>query len=54
MLALALASLAVLVYAYLGYPLVIALLARLAPLRVSVDPGWQPSVSICLCKSVTR
>ncbi len=49
MLALALASLAVLVYAYLGYPLVIALLARLAPLRVSVDPGWQPSVSICLC-----
>jgi len=49
MLALALGSLAVLVYAYLGYPVVIALLARLAPLRVSIDPGWQPSVSICLC-----
>jgi biofilm PGA synthesis N-glycosyltransferase PgaC len=49
MLALALASLAVLVYAYLGYPVLIALLARLAPLRVDVDPGWQPSVSICLC-----
>lgn len=49
MLALAFASLAVLVYAYLGYPVVIALLARLAPLRVSVDPGWRPSVSICLC-----
>jgi cellulose synthase/poly-beta-1,6-N-acetylglucosamine synthase-like glycosyltransferase len=49
MLALAFGCLAVLVYAYLGYPLLIALLARLRPLRVAGDPQWRPSVTICLC-----
>jgi poly-beta-1,6-N-acetyl-D-glucosamine synthase len=47
-LALALGCLAVLVYTYLGYPLVIAALARLRPLRVPEDRGWRPRVSVCM------
>jgi poly-beta-1,6-N-acetyl-D-glucosamine synthase len=47
-LSLALACLAVLVYTYLGYPLVIAALARLRPLQVPEDRGWRPRVSVCL------
>ena len=51
MLALALGRLAVLVYTYLGYPVLIALLARLSPLRVDVDPGLAAarSASACAC-----
>jgi poly-beta-1,6-N-acetyl-D-glucosamine synthase len=35
-------------YTHLGYPAVIALLARLAPNRVKVDPGYRPTVSVCI------
>jgi cellulose synthase/poly-beta-1,6-N-acetylglucosamine synthase-like glycosyltransferase len=48
MLVLAALCLAVLVYTYLGYPLLIALLARLRPLRVQQDPGFEPTVTACI------
>lgn len=41
-------SLGVLGYTHVGYPLIIAGLARLAPNRVRIDPRYQPEVSICL------
>lgn len=41
----ALASASLLAYTYVGYPLLIALLARLFPLRAPIDPDWLPSVS---------
>jgi poly-beta-1,6-N-acetyl-D-glucosamine synthase len=48
MLTLALISLGVVVYTYLGYPVVLALLARFYPLRVTPDPDYQPLVSVCM------
>jgi cellulose synthase/poly-beta-1,6-N-acetylglucosamine synthase-like glycosyltransferase len=48
MLTLALISLGVLVYTYLGYPLVVALLARLYPLTQPRDPDYVPTVSVCM------
>jgi GT2 family glycosyltransferase len=48
MMALAVASLAVIVYTYLGYPLLITLLARLRPLRTTLNPSWQPTVTACI------
>ncbi len=41
----AFAALAVLVYTYFGYPVLIAILAKLRPLRVRKDPGHTPMVS---------
>ncbi len=41
-------ALVVLAYTYLGYPVLLALLARLRPWRVRSDPGWQPTVSVCV------
>jgi cellulose synthase/poly-beta-1,6-N-acetylglucosamine synthase-like glycosyltransferase len=46
--ALALASLALLVYTYAGYPVLVALAAWLRPLRVAVDPEYLPSVTACV------
>jgi poly-beta-1,6-N-acetyl-D-glucosamine synthase len=48
MMTLALISLAVLVYTYFGYPVVLAALARLYPLRVTPDPEYRPLVSVCI------
>lgn len=44
----ALTSAAVLVYTYVGYPLLVALLARLFPWRAEVDPYWLPTVSVLI------
>jgi poly-beta-1,6-N-acetyl-D-glucosamine synthase len=41
-------ALGVLLYTYAGYPVLIALLARLFPLRPKLDPAWTPSVSVCM------
>lgn len=48
MLVAAVACLGVLIYTYLGYPLLIAVLARLFPLRVSDDPSYTPRVSVIM------
>jgi cellulose synthase/poly-beta-1,6-N-acetylglucosamine synthase-like glycosyltransferase len=48
MLTLALVSLGVLVYTYLGYPALVALLARLYPLQQPRDPDYVPTVSVCM------
>lgn len=39
------AALAVLLYTYGGYPILVALAARLFPMRLSPDPAWQPLVT---------
>ena len=41
----ALAALAILVYTYFAYPVLIAILAKLRPLQVRKDPGHTPMVS---------
>jgi poly-beta-1,6-N-acetyl-D-glucosamine synthase len=41
-------SLGVLGYTHVGYPLIIAGLARLAPNKTRIDPRYQPQVSICV------
>jgi poly-beta-1,6-N-acetyl-D-glucosamine synthase len=48
MLAFALLCLGILGYTYAFYPILVVVLARLFPLRVTRDPFWQPSVSICM------
>ena len=48
MLMAAAAGVGLLFYTYLGYPLLIALLARLFPMRVERDPSYQPTVSVCM------
>lgn len=42
------ACVALLGYTYVGYPLVLGALARLAPLRLRADPAWEPTVSVCI------
>lgn len=44
----AIVALGLLAYTYVGYPALLALLARLRPWRVRPDPGWQPTVTVCL------
>ena len=44
----AFACLGVLLYTYLGYPLLIALCARLSPLRVPEQPDFTPRVSVLM------
>ena len=48
MAAVALGALALLVYTYVGYPLLVALLARLWPLSTRTDDGWTPHVTACI------
>ncbi|HEY6558613.1 MAG TPA: glycosyltransferase family 2 protein [Polyangiaceae bacterium] len=44
----ALSALALITYTYFGYPLMIAALARLARAPRTRDPGYQPTVSVCM------
>jgi cellulose synthase/poly-beta-1,6-N-acetylglucosamine synthase-like glycosyltransferase len=48
MIALAAGSLALLVYTYVGYPVLIAALARVWPLRTTPDPAFLPRVTACI------
>jgi len=41
-------ALAVLVYTYAGYPVLLALLKRVLPLHVRRDPNWTPTVTACV------
>jgi cellulose synthase/poly-beta-1,6-N-acetylglucosamine synthase-like glycosyltransferase len=41
-------ALAVLVYTYAGYPVLIALLGRVRRLRTQLDPTWTPTVTVCV------
>jgi cellulose synthase/poly-beta-1,6-N-acetylglucosamine synthase-like glycosyltransferase len=41
-------SFGLLLYAYVGYPVFVALLARLSPLRTRVDPEYLPTVTACV------
>ena len=41
-------ALAVLVYTYAGYPVLLALLRRVRPLRPRRDPSWMPTVTVCV------
>jgi Glycosyl transferase family 2 len=38
----------VLGYTYLGYPMLIGLLARLRPRPTHLIPGWEPTVTVCV------
>lgn len=44
----ALLALGLLLYTYVGYPLVIAVLARRRPLRTHTDDDWRPMVTACI------
>jgi poly-beta-1,6-N-acetyl-D-glucosamine synthase len=44
----AVAALALLAYTYVGYPLLIGLLARVLPWHPRPVPAWEPTVSICV------
>src|ERR1043165_6651399 len=46
--ALGIGLLALLVYTYVGYPLLVAAWARLAPCRLRPRPGYEPTVSGCI------
>jgi len=48
MLEVVLICLGILAYTYVGYPIVIGALARLAPRAVIVDPRWHPAVTVCI------
>lgn len=41
-------ALALLAYTYVGYPILVALLARIWPLRTRVDDTWTPMVTACI------
>ena len=45
MIVLAAVSLAAILYTYLGYPIVLVLLARLFPRRIATDESWTPMVT---------
>ena len=45
---LAITALGLLVYTYAGYPLIVAALARLRPLRQELSPPREPTVSVCI------
>lgn len=44
----ALVCLAVLAYTYVGYPVMITVLARLSPMKIRRDPAFTPTVSVLL------
>jgi biofilm PGA synthesis N-glycosyltransferase PgaC len=46
--AVALIALAILVYTYVAYPVLIAVLARIAPAKLRTDENWLPSVTACI------
>jgi biofilm PGA synthesis N-glycosyltransferase PgaC len=46
--ALGVGLLGLLVYTYAGYPLVVALWARVAPCRLRPQPDFEPTVSVCI------
>jgi poly-beta-1,6-N-acetyl-D-glucosamine synthase len=46
--ALGVGLLALLLYTYVGYPLVVAVWARIAPCRLRPRPGYEPTVSVCI------
>lgn len=48
MVVLAFIALFILAYTYVGYPLVIGVLARIRPLRVDEDPNYLPVVTACI------
>jgi poly-beta-1,6-N-acetyl-D-glucosamine synthase len=41
-------SVVFLAYTYFGYPILIALMARLRLWRPTLDPTWEPTVSVCV------
>jgi poly-beta-1,6-N-acetyl-D-glucosamine synthase len=41
-------AIAILLYTYAGYPVAIAVLAKLFPMRVARDSGFTPRVSVCM------
>ena len=41
-------ALGLIVYTYVGYPILVAILARLWPLRTRVDDAWTPMVTACI------
>src|SRR6185295_18983417 len=45
---LAILAFSILVYTYVGYPIVIGVLARLRPLRIEEDPAYLPKVIACI------
>jgi biofilm PGA synthesis N-glycosyltransferase PgaC len=45
---LAFASASLLAYTYVGYPIVVAALAKLRPLEISPDPSFEPKVSVLI------
>jgi poly-beta-1,6-N-acetyl-D-glucosamine synthase len=47
-LAVAIVCAAILVYTYVGYPILVAVLARLFPTRSSRDESWRPTVTVCI------
>ena len=48
------ASLALLAYTYVGYPVLVAVLGKLFPLRVEIDPGWLPRVSALIARKPSQ
>ncbi len=48
MVILAILAFCILVYTYVGYPILIGVLARLRPLRVAEDPAYLPKVTACI------
>lgn len=48
MVAVAITAFAILVYTYFVYPILIALLSRISPLRTRVDGNWEPIVTACI------
>lgn len=45
---LAFASVSLLAYTYVGYPVVVAALSRIAPMKVDRDPSYEPKVSVLI------
>ena len=45
---LAILAFSILVYTYVGYPILIGVLARLRPLRIAEDPTYLPKVTACI------
>jgi poly-beta-1,6-N-acetyl-D-glucosamine synthase len=46
--ALALVAFSIVVYTYVGYPILIGILARLRPQKIVADPSYLPSVTACI------
>src|SRR5688572_9450522 len=38
----------ILFYTYVGYPIIVAILARLFPTRTTKDESWRPTVTVCI------